>query len=596
MKLTSPQRRIVNGIRRLHARGAALNISAIRISNPSLLLDTYRIKPFWGWKQALEAAGIDYSRIRIHLEEYVICQECGKRFKDLTQHITRIHGISAANYRSKHPGSELASPARVASARQEEKTSLPHWEPDWTPEYVLDRIYEFHRRGLPLNPGHMQTAERSTHRRAITYFKTWNTALRAVGLDPKDIWQLQPAGQWTRNRVIKEICRLHALGYRVNPLAILRRNYSLYAAARRLFKDYDEMLRTCRLNPDEVRLLSAHLSKEEDKRQTIDRICRRKFDGKLLHDRALRIGADRDLRLWNKGRRLFGTWSRAVKAAGFDYSKITPRRLKYKTADDVLREIKRRHAKGMVLGSTDIRKNGPEKDIELYGRADRLFKDWRTAVEAAGIDYTSVQTPRKLRYPTRKAVLQEIKRRHQKGLTLATRKIKGGPKRDVLLYHRALAFFRNWAAAVELAGVKAEGVYPPHENYLTEQEILDAIRKRHSAGKSMNRTATERGEHANRPLLNKAIKRFGSWQAAVEKAGLDYFDLVLRHRKRYPTSEAVLNEIRRRFKVGLPVTVGGVRRGETPDHALHQTARKTWGSWEKAVTAAGVDYDTPKPA
>ena len=59
-KLTNEQQDIIRHIRNLHASNQPLNISAVRDKYPQLLLKTYQIKPFWVWKQAIEAAGINY--------------------------------------------------------------------------------------------------------------------------------------------------------------------------------------------------------------------------------------------------------------------------------------------------------------------------------------------------------------------------------------------------------------------------------------------------------------------------------------------------------------------------------------------------------
>ena len=62
-KLTTLQRKLTSQIRRLFARGEPLNICAVKRNHPELVKAVYEIKPFWGWKRALEAAGTDPATI-----------------------------------------------------------------------------------------------------------------------------------------------------------------------------------------------------------------------------------------------------------------------------------------------------------------------------------------------------------------------------------------------------------------------------------------------------------------------------------------------------------------------------------------------------
>ena len=56
--------------------------------------------------------------------------------------------MAVQEYKAVYRGAETSSPAFNAIVRKSARLIIPQWEPDWTPEGVLDRIYELHRRGI----------------------------------------------------------------------------------------------------------------------------------------------------------------------------------------------------------------------------------------------------------------------------------------------------------------------------------------------------------------------------------------------------------------------------------------------------------------
>jgi len=100
-------------------------------------------------------------------------------------------------------------------------------------------------------------------------------------------------------------------------------------------------------------------------------------------------------------------------------------------------------------------------------------------------------------------------------------------------------------------------------------------------------------------LTSAAIRYFGSWRAAVEAAGIDYSQVAALGRQKRAqkitkwTQERILEEIRRLYEAGEDLSSAVVRRKYLP---LYATARRKehFGSWAKAVTAAGVDYSRVK--
>jgi hypothetical protein len=100
-------------------------------------------------------------------------------------------------------------------------------------------------------------------------------------------------------------------------------------------------------------------------------------------------------------------------------------------------------------------------------------------------------------------------------------------------------------------------------------------------------------------LTSAAIRYFGSWRAAVEASGIDYSEVAAIGRQRRAekitkwTQERILEEIRRLRDIGEDLSSAVVRRKYLP---LYATARRKehFGSWARAVAAAGLDYNSVK--
>lgn len=103
------------------------------------------------------------------------------------------------------------------------------------------------------------------------------------------------------------------------------------------------------------------------------------------------------------------------------------------------------------------------------------------------------------------------------------------------------------------------------------EEVLEELRQRAARGGSL-RSGANRGDW----LYAAAVKRFGSWSAALAAAGFDYGTI-----KRRPlTAEEVLAELRRLIASSERVRADGHK-------SLARAAALHFGSWREALTAAG---------
>ena len=87
-------------------------------------------------------------------------------------------------------------------------------------------------------------------------------------------------------------------------------------------------------------------------------------------------------------------------------------------------------------------------------------------------------------------------------------------------------------------------------------------------------------------LYAAGCRLFGSWKEAVSAAGLNYDEI---RKYKVWSQEKITQDIRKRFEDKEPITCQYV---QVYCRDLYMAAVHKFGSWQKAVSAAGVDYDT----
>ena len=534
---TKVQRQVIRRIQRLFESGEALNIAAVKREHPKLIETVYSVKPFWGWKRALEAAGIKYSDIRIELSDSVVCKICGNEYGVLMKHLKMRHGINAGDYVDDYPGSEYVSDTwRAAHRKMKHNAPMRHWEPVWSKEYVLDRISELHSRGLTVNQFQIQKTEAVLCGAGAYYFGTWNNALRKAGIDLDAVARrsnMERRFYPTPETVTDAIRKRLRKGVGVNRFAVEKgpaHDYALVRSAKLFFGSWPKALG---VSGFDVRKMAVDMRvkrrRYRDRQAVLAGMMRREKNGWPLNHVAVVKGPKRDFKLYLGAVREFGSWKKAMEEAGLaekhwrgfpyiDYDKIRFHIPRYKNRADVLKEIRRRYKLGLPLTSNGVRK-GPDRNSELYRRAHRCFRGWTTAVTAAGIDYNSLHLSRK-KYSSKQAVLDGIRHRHQAGWEMSYRGIRKGLHRDSALYDAALALFGNWAESVERAGLDIRGLRKPGGKYQTARAVVAEIRHRYHAGLTLSSYKICHCEPKDRPLINGAVRLLGRWSVAIEKAGL----------------------------------------------------------------------------
>jgi len=183
-----------------------------------------------------------------------------------------------------------------------------------------------------------------------------------------------------------------------------------------------------------------------------------------------------------------------------------------------------------------------------------------------------------MRIWSKEAVVTEIQDRRRKGWPLSYSTIE---RENLRLMRAACYYFGTWQKAVEAAGIVYADVRKPR--HWTKEAILARIRELYAGGHDLSWTHVSRV--ADPQLASVAIQknRFGSWRAAVEAAGFDYEE-VSRYRRWSP--ERVIEEVRTLAHDGQPLNSKAVQRQHC---ALFTAGRRHFGSWDRALTAAGLD-------
>jgi hypothetical protein len=118
-------------------------------------------------------------------------------------------------------------------------------------------------------------------------------------------------------------------------------------------------------------------------------------------------------------------------------------------------------------------------------------------------------------------------------------------------------------------------------------KILQALKKLHRAGADLSYNALAKRQQS---LVSAAAYHFGSYRSAVEKAGVDYADVVRRPRW---TKIGIIKLIKEARKGDQELHWSAItkRRDELGKAAFASLQPRLFGSWDKALAAAGLDAD-----
>jgi len=466
---------------------------------------------------------------------------------------------------------------------------------------VILQIKARDEKDLPLSSGKLHNgahADPWLHYAGIEYFKTWKNAIQAAGYDYRAIIYKSRSRYPSGKAVIKEILRRNRMEIPLNAKAVAsspgpHRDVTLSSAGKKFFGGWKQAIEAAGLDYNLIKKNSPG-RKYPDKASVIKEIRRRASAGKPLYVLSLNVGEHRDAVLYIYSKEYFGSWKLAIKAAGLPEKALKPpvRRI-YPDKASIIAGIQKRHAENKPVHVTAITR-GEWRDETLWIRGVEYFGSWENAIEVAGLSPDKLLNPtRPSRYPNKTSVIKEIQRRETTGLPLNGLAVAKGSQRDPSLHKHGQKHFGSWQNALEAAGVSFEEVrLKPKCRYPDKDSVITKIKQMYKEGIPLNGLAIAKGKQSDPTLYKCAQKYFGKWETAIETAGISYKEIRAKKRPlRYPDKDAIIREIRRRVSVGLSINGLAVSEGKEADTALYKYAPYFLGSWKKAVSAAGFDYN-----
>lgn len=217
--------------------------------------------------------------------------------------------------------------------------------------------------------------------------------------------------------------------------------------------------------------------------------------------------------LYQAALRHFGSWPKAVEAAGLEYSVVRvnkPFRRWSKKA--IVAELKHRQREGLALNQRAV----SQDDDSFYRAARRHFGlgGWDKALRMIGLSSRAVVPPRTW---TKQQVLAKVHELCRAGVPLNCASLIKGDHRK--LYCAGRKWFGSWRKTIEAAGYDYNKIQAVRANYWTPQIVIKEIKQLEKSGIRLSLKAIR---ETRNDLLSAAITRFGSWGQAVEAAGISY--------------------------------------------------------------------------
>ena len=423
----------------------------------------------------------------------------------------------------------------------------------WSRSSVIKAILHRESDGLLLNSAAVAKQYAALYHAAIRRFGGWNGALRAAGIDSA---RIRRRIHWSRQSIIRRIRQLARAGSALNSAAIQQSESDVMGAAVRHYGSWNKALVAAGIDPDLCRIQLPPWTRERLTRTIGD-----------IHSKGGRLnpGAPEIASMKGAAERLFGSWDAALRSAGLDPKEIRRHRKPW-TAKAVLDEIRRRHCAGEALNCRHVLRSS------LWDGAVRHFGSWDAALTVGGLDPGQIRRYKPRCKPwTSETILREIKKRHETGEAL-----NAGHISPVSLHQRGCKLFGSWDAALAAAGLDPKRCRRSQLPW-TRERVVEAIKDIHSRGGRLNH-----GSGTCPTMMARASRLFGSWDAALQAAGLDPVKIRLHHEKW--TAKTIVAEIRLRHRKGEPLNLRAVLPASLPTRGA-----EFFGSWDKALAAAGLD-------
>ena len=203
----------------------------------------------------------------------------------------------------------------------------------------------------------------------------------------------------------------------------------------------------------------------------------------------------------------FGSYRKAVEAAGIDYGLVTRRPRWTKVA--IIKLIKRARRSGEDLHWSAVTKRRDELGMAAFASLQpRLFGRWDKALQAAGLDADDVSMYRQW---DRGTILFELR-----GLAREREPLNSGAiqKSDAGLHAAAVRYFGNYDAALKAA--KLDPAAHRQRRRWTKEAVVREIK---SLRRGRKHTTTTELREKHSALYGAATRLFGGIPAAMKAVG-----------------------------------------------------------------------------
>lgn len=248
----------------------------------------------------------------------------------------------------------------------------------WDEKSLLSFIRKRKRAGEAINLKEIRNNFRPAYSASITLFGSWRKAIEKADIDYDTIRVNKgPPRKWSQEKVVGTILKLSEAGKPLYAHHILHNYGTLYTAAGNYFGSWRQAIKAAGLDYTKIR---RKLAKKWTRELVLEEIKRRRAEGLPLNE------WEAGSYLTSPARRLFGSWQKAINAAGLTYGEIkkgSNRKKGWWTPNRVLMRIRQLEKQGVRLNS----KNMHQHHAALLDGGKRFFGSWYQALRAADIDY-----------------------------------------------------------------------------------------------------------------------------------------------------------------------------------------------------------------
>lgn len=399
---------VIAAIVERHEKGLSLT----NVWKEDVRLLTISKRTFGSWSNALKAAGLSSNKPRKQTREELL-----QTLREMHKNRESFVGLWSTDQKFYGQIKTVFGNLQIALAEANLPTQRKR---SWTKRVVVEAIQSREKNGPNLS--RVWQDDRPLFHAAVNHFGNWQSALSAAGVKFKE------RQRWTKENVLERLrhtYRGERNFYEIYP--------ALVGAAHRFFGGL--------LFAVEAAGLDLPCGKWS-KRRIIQQIQEYYVQGHRLE-----INGFGDLRFALAAKRYFGTWRKAVSAAGLESRLAEPNRTRNWSGERVLETIR------SISESDEKVSKAWKQDSGLYSAAKKHFGSWREAVLAAGCK------PARRRW-SKELVVTEIQERHRRGLALNSEIFKQDPP----LAGAALRLFGNWRSALAGAGIEEPEIFKTTDN------------------------------------------------------------------------------------------------------------------------------------